>query len=219
LFDGRIARIIKKQSPLGKHLDSYADLISFCFAPAVLLYAIIWGDNGAYNELKGSLFYKSKLIGMAVSFLFPVAGAIRLARFSVLDEKQSEKKPYFYGIPSTMAGGICAIVLGFNYLPAFFQKTLYQISPAFVTFKTPAPVLIIVFLFYTYAMLAPFRFTKAKSSFLNFGKGSSVFQILKNIVFIAVIVLFSKYFLVIGAFFYSLKPFFTWDKLDKISYN
>ncbi len=72
--DGRIARLTKTQSELGLNLDSLADVITFGIAPALLIYR--WGleDLGR--------------IGIAVAFIFIACGALRLARFNVLANRE-----------------------------------------------------------------------------------------------------------------------------------
>jgi hypothetical protein len=81
-FDGRVARLTKTQTDLGRDLDSLADVITFGAAPALLVYK--WGltDFG--------------FTGIFVAGLFVCAGAMRLARFNVLsrrDEISGHKKP------------------------------------------------------------------------------------------------------------------------------
>jgi len=68
MLDGRIARLTGSTSSFGEVYDSLADIVSFGMAPAVLAYH--WG------------LWDIPDIGMATSFLFLVAGSIRLARFS-----------------------------------------------------------------------------------------------------------------------------------------
>lgn len=72
--DGRIARLTKTQSELGLNLDSLADIVTFGLAPALLIYR--WGleDLG-----RG---------GIAVAFIFVACGALRLARFNVLANRE-----------------------------------------------------------------------------------------------------------------------------------
>jgi len=69
-FDGRVARLTKTQTDLGRDLDSLADVITFGAAPALLVYK--WGltDFG--------------YLGMLIAGSFVCAGAMRLARFNVL---------------------------------------------------------------------------------------------------------------------------------------
>lgn len=89
-LDGRLARWLHVQSEYGKELDSLADIVTFGVAPAVVMYM---------TELR-----YFGLSGMVVTLLFPVAGALRLARFNV----QPGSNRYFVGLPITAAGGIMA---------------------------------------------------------------------------------------------------------------
>ncbi|MDQ0272297.1 CDP-diacylglycerol--serine O-phosphatidyltransferase [Cytobacillus purgationiresistens] len=93
-MDGRAARMLKADSTLGKELDSLADIVTFGVAPSFLVYY--------------TYFYQFGLIGLAISGLFPLFGAFRLARFNVGTPKQSMN--YFIGVPITAAGGILAIL-------------------------------------------------------------------------------------------------------------
>lgn len=90
-YDGKVARYLKVESPIGKELDSLADLISFGLAPAVLAFQqhqlLQWG-----------------LLGYALVILFPLCGAYRLARFNVTPFDGS-----FYGIPITFGGMALAL--------------------------------------------------------------------------------------------------------------
>lgn len=101
-MDGRLARHLQVSSDFGKELDSLADLVSFGVAPALLTYA--------------SVLYNMGYLGLIISIVFALCGAIRLARFNVLNIKT-----YFVGIPITCAGPMMAIfVLLSNKLPLFF---------------------------------------------------------------------------------------------------
>lgn len=91
-MDGKLARRLDAASPFGKELDSLCDLVSFGVAPALLAYAyklVAW-----------------PYIGMAVALAFALCGAIRLARFNVLNISD-----YFVGVPITAAGSIVAIMV------------------------------------------------------------------------------------------------------------
>ena len=81
-FDGAAARLLHAPSPLGKELDSLADLVSFGVAPAMLLYNIllVWSQSWWIPY---------------VSLIIPVMGALRLAKFN-LDDSQSTT---FKGLP------------------------------------------------------------------------------------------------------------------------
>jgi CDP-diacylglycerol---serine O-phosphatidyltransferase len=86
VLDGRIARWRYRASPLGRELDSLADLISFGVAPACLAYAV--GMTGLIDQL--ALVY------------FVACGISRLARYNVTAEALSGKTgkvTYFEGTP------------------------------------------------------------------------------------------------------------------------
>jgi CDP-diacylglycerol--serine O-phosphatidyltransferase len=69
-LDGRMARLVKKQSQFGREFDSLADIVSFGVAPAFLVYRIVL-----------SQFERT---GWMIAAIYLVCGGIRLARFNVL---------------------------------------------------------------------------------------------------------------------------------------
>ncbi len=75
-FDGFVARMLKVSSPIGKELDSLADVISFGLLPALVMYKMI-GDHSSSIWLP------------YVGFLIAVFSAFRLAIFNV-DETQRD---------------------------------------------------------------------------------------------------------------------------------
>ena len=94
VLDGRIARLTGTVTQFGEEFDSLADVTSFGVAPALL--AFQWG------------LWEVPRIGMAVAFLFLVAGSIRLARFSAKDSDSLD----FIGLPIPAgAGSISMLVL------------------------------------------------------------------------------------------------------------
>ena len=72
--DGRVARLTKTQTDLGRDLDSLADGITFGVAPAMMVYK--WGLT-SFGRL-----------GIFVAGLFVCAGVMRLARFNVLSRRE-----------------------------------------------------------------------------------------------------------------------------------
>ena len=70
--DGAAARLLKAYSKIGAELDSLADLVSFGVAPAMMIFNLM-SHHGQYPWLAYS--------ALAV----PVFGALRLARFNVMD--------------------------------------------------------------------------------------------------------------------------------------
>ena len=115
-LDGRIARLIKGTSKMGKELDSLGDVISFGVAPALIMY--FW-----------NLQYLDKL-GWFVCLTYVVCVALRLARFNVNSEEEpSWKDNFFEGIPSP-AGGIVVLmplIISFSGLGELFFKINYDI--------------------------------------------------------------------------------------------
>lgn len=87
-FDGRLARWLGAEGEFGKHLDSLADVVSFGVAPALLMWQVNLQYLGPW--------------GWAVAIAFPVAGALRLARFNLIKSGVG----YFVGLPITAAGGL-----------------------------------------------------------------------------------------------------------------
>ena len=95
-LDGRIARLIKGTSKVGKELDSLTDVISFGVAPAFIMYFWTLSEIGR--------------VGWLVSLIYVVCVALRLARFNVSSNGESSwKDNFFEGIPSP-AGGILVLM-------------------------------------------------------------------------------------------------------------
>ncbi|MGM0836432.1 MAG: CDP-diacylglycerol--serine O-phosphatidyltransferase [Bacillota bacterium] len=109
-MDGRLARMLKADSNLGKELDSLADVVTFGVAPSFLVYY--------------TYFYQFELLGLAIAGLFPLFGAYRLARFNVSPPNSSGK--YFTGVPITAAGGIMALLTLFGgYIPQIVTTVIF----------------------------------------------------------------------------------------------
>ena len=94
-LDGRIARLLKGTSKVGKELDSLTDVISFGVAPAFIMY--FWSLNTLGR------------VGWLICLAYVVCVALRLARFNVNSETEpSWKDNFFEGIPSP-AGGVLVL--------------------------------------------------------------------------------------------------------------
>ncbi len=93
-LDGRVARFIGSAGGIGVHLDSLSDLLTFCVAPAFLVY--LW-------QLKSFGF-----LGVGGSAIFFLAGMLRLARFNMIHDQQTL---FFLGLPTTIAGCFIVAVL------------------------------------------------------------------------------------------------------------
>lgn len=91
-FDGFAARALKAYSPLGKELDSLADVVSFGFVPAAIIYNLL--------SEKLSLPYWGVDYLPYLAFLLVAFSALRLAIFNI-DERQSTS---FIGLPTPANG-------------------------------------------------------------------------------------------------------------------
>ncbi|WCK56735.1 CDP-diacylglycerol--serine O-phosphatidyltransferase [Aneurinibacillus sp. Ricciae_BoGa-3] len=110
VFDGKLARMLKVDSPMGVELDSLADIVSFGVAPAILSH---------------SMLHHSPLLTIAF-IAFPIAGAWRLGRFNV-----SPTKGYYTGVPITLAGLITAVLAFFSFASPWLMIILaiLMVSP------------------------------------------------------------------------------------------
>ncbi len=104
-LDGAVARWLKVDSPLGKQLDSLADVVSFGVAPAVMLYGLI---SAGYS---GNAWPSAMDYAALPAFLLAPFAALRLGKFN-LDVRQSEA---FIGLP-TPASALFVCGLVFLYL-------------------------------------------------------------------------------------------------------
>jgi CDP-diacylglycerol--serine O-phosphatidyltransferase len=96
MCDGRVARALGVESLLGGELDSLCDAVSFCFAPAILLYS--W------------MFYHIPLICSVVLVFYLFSGLYRLAKFNLMEDNKS----YFIGLPTPIAAGLIAQMIIFE---------------------------------------------------------------------------------------------------------
>lgn len=80
-LDGFAARMFKAYSPMGKELDSLADVISFGMAPGAIVFSLLSGAAFSWMPF--------------VAFLIPVFSGLRLAKFNI-DERQTSS---FIGLP------------------------------------------------------------------------------------------------------------------------
>ena len=134
-LDGRIARLIKGTSKVGKELDSLTDMISFGVAPAFIMY--FWKLNTLGR------------FGWLLCLVYVICVALRLARFNInSNQEPSWRDNFFEGVPSP-AGGILVLtpliislsgfdLIQLNYeliVPTFFIITSLLLISKFPTYS------------------------------------------------------------------------------------
>ena len=165
-LDGRIARLIKGTSKVGKELDSLTDMISFGVAPAFVMFFWKLDTLGRF--------------GWLVCLIYVICVALRLARFNVnSNQEPSWRDNFFEGVPSP-AGGILVLtpliisLTNFNYIelnydiivPAFFITTSLLLISKFPSYsfkkiviqrKTTIFLLFGIVLFFGLLLIYPFN--------------------------------------------------------------
>jgi len=101
-LDGRVARLVRGASKVGKELDSLTDVISFGVAPGFIMYFWTLDTIGKF--------------GWMFVLIYAVCCALRLARFNltVIEENETWKVNFFEGVPSPAAAGLVLSPLIFN---------------------------------------------------------------------------------------------------------
>lgn len=115
--DGSAARMLGVESPIGKELDSLADMVSFGLTPAAVVYVLLTITGGGEA---GWMPY--------VGFLIAACSALRLAKFNV-DDRQHEE---FRGLPTPS----CALF--FVSLPMWSGWAGWVVHPAVLAGLTVA---------------------------------------------------------------------------------
>ncbi len=98
-LDGFVARLLKAQSPIGKELDSLADVVSFGVLPGIILFEMT-------EQVTNSDWLPF------LTLIVPMLSGYRLAKFN-LDTRQSDR---FIGLPTP------ANALFISTLPFFFDQ-------------------------------------------------------------------------------------------------
>jgi len=85
MFDGRVARLLGAESEFGVEMDSLADTVSFCAAPAFLMYFFV--------------LQTQPLWGAPIACVYTCFGVLRLAKFNTMAKAGETSKKYFSGLP------------------------------------------------------------------------------------------------------------------------
>ena len=122
-LDGRVARLIKGTSKVGKELDSLTDVISFGVAPGFVMYFWVLNEVGKF--------------GWMFVLIYAVCCALRLARFNltVIEENETWKINFFEGMPSPAAAGLVLLPLILN-LSGLIQFENYAVLSSIAILTT-----------------------------------------------------------------------------------
>lgn len=104
-LDGKVARLTKSFSDFGAQLDSFADAITFCVAPAILAKVLIEHESPVLD------YDGTPRLHFAAAACFTLMGILRLARFNLESEHDESDHQEFSGLPSPAAAGAVASTL------------------------------------------------------------------------------------------------------------
>ena len=119
-LDGRVARLIKGTSKVGKELDSLTDVISFGVAPSFIMYFWALSEIGKF--------------GWMCVLIYTVCCALRLARFNLtnIEENESWKINFFEGVPAPAAAGLVLLPLILSLSDIIYFENNAIISSIFI---------------------------------------------------------------------------------------
>ena len=194
-LDGRIARLIKGTSKVGKELDSLTDMISFGVAPAFIMY--FWKLNTLGR------------FGWLLCLVYVICVALRLARFNINSNQESSwRDNFFEGVPSP-AGGILVLTPLIISLSGFdlFQLNYELIVPTFFILTS----LLLISKFPTYS------FKK-----IVIPRRTTIFLLFGIVLFFGLLLIYTFNVIAISSVIYlGLIPnsFFHYQKMKKIHEN
>ena len=190
-LDGRIARLIKGTSKVGKELDSLTDMISFGVAPAFIMY--FW----KLNELGR--------FGWLVCLIYVICVALRLARFNVnTGGEPSWRDNFFEGVPSP-AGGILVLT------PLIFSMSSIELFK--IDYQIIVPIFFIVTSFLLISKFPSYSFKK-----IVIQRKATIFLLFGIVLFFGLLLIYPFNVISVSALIYlSMLPisFFHYQKLKK----
>ena len=190
-LDGRIARLIKGTSKVGKELDSLTDMISFGVAPAFIMY--FW----KLNELGR--------FGWLVCLIYVICVALRLARFNVnTGGEPSWRDNFFEGVPSP-AGGILVLT------PLIFSMSSIEV------FKIDHAIIVPIFFIVTSFLLIS-KFPSYSFKKIVIQRKATIFLLFGIVLFFGLLLIYPFNVISISAMIYlTLLPisFLHYQKLKK----
>ncbi len=190
-LDGRIARLIKGTSKVGKELDSLTDMISFGVAPAFIMY--FW----KLNELGR--------FGWLVCLIYVICVALRLARFNVnTGGETSWRDNFFEGVPSP-AGGILVLT------PLIFSMSNIEVFK--IDYAIIVPIFFIITSFLLISKFPSYSFKK-----IVIQRKATIFLLFGIVLFFGLLLIYPFNVISVSALIYlTMLPisFFHYQKLKK----
>tara|TARA_Y100000590_G_scaffold217553_1_gene246324 strand:+ start:2618 stop:3415 length:798 start_codon:yes stop_codon:yes gene_type:complete len=194
-LDGRIARLIKGTSKVGKELDSLTDVISFGVAPAFIMYFWVLNTLGR--------------VGWLICLIYVVCVALRLARFNVNSNLESSwRDNFFEGIPSPAGGVLVLTPLIYSFSEIKFLDTNYNLI---------VPTLFIIISILLISKVPTYSFKK-----IIVPRRFTIFLLLGVILYFGLLLIYTFNTIVISALIYMLMiplSYFHFNKLDKNSHK
>ena len=190
-LDGRIARLIKGTSKVGKELDSLTDMISFGVAPAFILY--FWKLNTLGR------------FGWLLCLIYVICVALRLARFNVnSNQDPSWRDNFFEGVPSP-AGAILVLT------PLIVSLSGFNIIE--LNFDVIVPIFFILTSFLLISKFPSYSFKK-----IVIPRRTTIFLLFSIVLFFGLLLIYTFNVIAISAIIYLLLlpiSFFHYQKLKK----
>ncbi len=190
-LDGRIARLIKGTSKVGKELDSLTDMISFGVAPAFIMY--FWKLNTLGR------------FGWLVCLIYVICVALRLARFNVNSgQEPSWRDNFFEGVPSP-AGGILVLT------PLILSMTNFEFIT--INYDIVVPIFFIVTSLLLISKFPSYSFKK-----IVIQRKTTIFLLFGIVLFFGLLLIYPFNVIAISAIIYlAMLPisFFHYQKLKK----
>ena len=194
-LDGRIARLIKGTSKVGKELDSLTDMISFGVAPAFIMY--FWKLNTLGR------------FGWLLCLVYVVCVALRLARFNInTGQTPTWKDNFFEGVPSP-AGGILVL------MPLIISLSGFKLIN--INYNVIVPIFFIITSLLLISKFPTYSFKK-----IVIQRKTTIFLLFGIVLFFGLLLIYTFNVIAISGIIYlSLIPisFFHFQKLRKIHEN
>ena len=192
-LDGRVARLIKGTSKVGKELDSLTDVISFGVAPAFIMY--FWSLNSLGK------------FGWLLCLIYVVCVALRLARFNINSNAEpSWRDNFFEGVPSPAGGVLVLTPLIYSFSEIKFLEADYKII---------VPCLFIIISILLISKVPTYSFKK-----IVVPRRFTIFLLLGIVLYFGLILIYTFNAIAISALIYMLMipiSYFHFNQLDKNS--